>query len=862
LTPKTDTSALKAPFLWFIHLVNAFLPQKKMRFTLSFLFTLLLGSSAFAQLLSPDEFLPHRLGEHFTPHEMQVDYVRHLAANSPLIKLQPYGVSNQKRPLQLAFISSEANLARLEAIRQNHLRRAGLLEGATDPKLDLSIMWISYTVHGNEPAGNESGLRVLHKLVNPANTQIQEWLKNTLVIIDPCLNPDGNSRYTHWYRNMAGSTPNPNPQAREHQEPWPGGRVNHYCFDLNRDWAWQTQAETRQRLLKYNEWMPQVHVDVHEQGYSAPYFFPPAAQPYHKYITPFQREFQVTVGKNNAKYFNEKGWLFFTRDVFDLFYPSYGDTYPTYNGAVGMTYEQGGIGAGLAVTLQNGDTLTFKDRVEHHATAVLATIETVAQNGPALQKNFVEFFQRNRNNPPGQYKTFVIKASNARERLKGFCELLDRNKIQYGKAGKASTLNAFDYQTGKTTSVKVEPNDLIVSAHQSRGAMAQILLEPNAELVDSMTYDITAWSLPYAHGLEAYASTQRMDPDGAFTITPAAAINSATKPYAYLIPWRGMGNVRFLAAILKKGIKVRAAQEPFSVEGKSYPLGTLVLTEGDNRKFVGNLQQAITALAKQHDQEISSVGTGYVESGRDFGSSAYALLKKPNVAILSGEGTSNNEFGQVWHYFDQELQYPHTVLDANRLDRMDLSAYNLLIMPEGRYRFNDVVWEKISSWVNAGGRLIAIGDALNSLEGRKGFGLPNQTDTKEKPQSEDLTKLDDYGSQDRRAISSYIPGAIFKVKLDVTHPLAYGLAPTYFSLKTGDMHFPALKNGWNVGTIGPDLMVQGFAGKKAKESMKNTVVFGSENKGAGSVIYLVDNPLFRAFWETGKLVMGNAVFMP
>ena len=829
---------------------------------------LLVSSMGYGQLQSPDQFFPHKWGENFTPHEMRIDYYRHVAANSKNVVFQPYGYTNQQRLLQLAFVSTEANLAKLEAIRLNNLRRAGLLEGATDPSLDnLSIVWLSYSVHGNEAAGAESCLKVLYELVNPQNTTSKEWLKNTLIILDPCINPDGNSRYIHWYRNVAGTTPNPSPNAREHQEPWPGGRVNHYNFDLNRDWAWQTQAETRQRMVKYNEWMPQVHVDVHEQGPNSPYYFAPAAQPYHRYITQWQRDFQVQIGKNNARYFDQEGWLYFTKEVFDLLYPSYGDTYPMYNGAIGMTYEQGGIGAGQAITLRNGDTLTLKDRVMHHYTASMATIETSSKNTAQLNKNFSDFFNRARTNPPGQYKSFVIKATNARERLKTFCELLDRNHIKYGKAGKTSSLNAYDYQTGKNITLKVEPNDLVVSAFQTRGTMAQILLEPAAELVDSLTYDITSWALPYAHGLESYASTQRLDPDGAFTFSTNTPPSNA-KPYAYLAVWRGSSNVKFLAAILKKGVKVRYAQATFSVEGKSYARGTLLITEGDNRKMSPAYRQVVESAARQFDQELSTVSTGFADGGSDFGSSSYSFIQRPEVAILSGDQTSNNEFGQVWYYFDQELQYPHTVLDANRLDRIDLSAYNTIVMPEGRYRLTDPIVEKLSAWVNAGGRLIAIGDALPALQDRKGFGLTryaNDDDKKKAERAADeaalAARLLDYAGEERRAQSSSIPGAIFKVKIDNTHPLGFGLSDTYFSLKTNDLAYAPLKGVHNVGTIGGQLMVSGFAGAKAKEKQKNTVVFAQEQKGAGAVVYLVDNPLFRAFWENGKLVMGNAVFM-
>lgn len=812
------------------------------------------ASMLLGQLKSPDAFLPHKLGEQFTPHEMLVQYVQHVAANSPNVRLSEYGRTNEERPLLLLFVSTPANLARLEQIRENNLRRAGLLDGQPDSGLEPAIVWISFNVHGNEAAGSESSMAVLHALADPSNARTQAWLKNTLVILDPCINPDGQTRYTNWYRTVSNRIPDVRPEAREHQEPWPGARTNHYYFDLNRDWAWQTQAESRQRMARYNDWLPHVHVDMHEQGYNAPYYFAPAAQPYHEFITPWQRNFQVSIGKNNARYFDQNGWLYFSREVFDLLYPSYGDTYPTYNGAIGMTYEQGGIGAGRAVQLRNGDTLTLYDRVAHHTTTALATVEISSQHAHELNTEFQGFFQKARTNPPGANKTYIVKASNPTERLRAFCALLDRNRIQYGKAGKAATLSAYNYQNGQTTSLKVEAGDLIVSAFQPRGVMTQVLLDPEAVVVDSVTYDITSWSLPYAYGLETYATAQRLDPAGKFELPVPAALIADTRTYAYLLPWNALNHARFLAAVLQTGVKVRFANEPFEIEGKSYARGTLVMTRGDNRK-VENFDQVLVGLAAQHQQALVPVQTGFAASGRDFGSSSYSLIQTPRIAVLSGDQVFGNEFGQVWYFLEQDLKYPLTILDINRFERSSLEGFNVLILPEGRYRLSEAAWNKINTWVSNGGRLIAVGEATSALE-RSGFGLTGREEKKTGVEDALLS----YGDDERRQISSSIPGAIFKVRLDTSHPLAYGMSPDYFSLKTGTLAFNYLKGGWNVGTIGKELMVSGFAGAGARETQKNTLVFGVEPKGSGSVIYLVDNPLFRAFWENGKFLFSNALF--
>ncbi len=810
-----------------------------------------------AQLQSPDLFLPHKLGATFTPHHLLVEYVRHVAENSPNVQLVEYGRTWEGRPLLLAFVSKPENLAQLEAIRENNLRRAGLLAGEPDPAFDRALVWLSFSVHGNEAAGSESAMAVLHELADPNNRRTQPWLDSTVVIIDPAINPDGYSRYTHWYRGIAPPTPNPAPETVEHREPWPGGRTNHYYFDLNRDWAWQTQQESRHRIEQYAQWLPHVHVDVHEQGYNNPYYFAPAARPYHSYITQWQRDFQYTVGKNNARYFDREGWLYFTRERFDLFYPSYGDTYPTYNGAIGMTYEQAGIGAGRAVLTDNGDTLTLYDRIRHHQTTALATVEVSARNAGALIRNFGAYYRQARNNPEGRFKSFIISGNNPPERLRAFTALLDRNHIQYGRVGRATSIRAFDYRSGGQSTIDVDRSDLVISAYQPRSVLAQILLEPEAELEDSLTYDITAWSLPYAYGLEAYASSERLfvEPD---TETPTARPEFQPDAYAYLAHWRGLDNARFLSSLLNAGLTVRYATSAFTVEGQSFDPGALVITRADNRHR-GELAKVLRKLAAEHRQELISVQTGFADQGPDLGSNAMVIIEKPEIALLHGEPTSAYSCGQIRYFLERDLGYPCGLLTIEALSDLEPGRYNTLILPEGYYRWEEKTLERLSDWVSAGGRLIAIGYANRYLLGRQGFELSLKPGAA--PENNEEEPQLDYAGQERRDISSMIPGAIFKVNIDPTHPLAFGQSDLYFSLKTNELAFEPLNRGNNVGLLGDeDNVASGFAGYQAREKLKNTLVLGRQQRGEGDLVYWIDNPLFRAFWENGKFFFSNALF--
>lgn len=819
----------------------------------------ILTPAARAQLLSPDEFLPHRLGEQFTPHHLLVRYFEHVAAQSARVVLQHYGTTYEGRPLIAAIVSSPDNIARLEDIRLNNLRRAGLVPGTPDPDDQTAIVWLSFSVHGNEAAGSESSMGVLYELARPDNAEATRWLQNTVVILDPSLNPDGYARYTHWYRSVSERWPNPDPQAREHHEPWPGGRVNHYLFDLNRDWAWATQVETRQRLEIYHQWMPHIHADLHEQGYNNPYYFAPAAQPYHTYITPFQVEFQEVIGRNHARYFDKYGWRYFTREVFDLLYPSYGDTYPTFNGAVGMTYEQAGHSrAGRAIFLENGDTLTLADRVRHHMTTALSTVEVASRDAARLTRAFADYFAEAEQEPPGKWKTFVIKADNPPAKLLHLTTLLDRHRIRYGTATTKERTEGYDYATGQRTEVTVAPGDLVISARQPKGILVQVLFEPEPELVDSLTYDITAWALPYAHGLQAIALNQQVPASPGFRpkVTPRQTL---TQPYAWLIPWNSLESAQVLAALLRHNVQVRFAEKPFSIDGRHWDAGTLAVMRADNEDHAELEAHVAEVAARFPHTEVVPVASGMVSSGSDFGSATWRLVRKPRIALVGGEGTWANAFGHAWYVFEQELEYPITVVRVKQLAQLDLSDFNLIVLPDGFFQLDEQQLQTLQQWLRRGGRLIALGRANKALAGKPGFALKRLGNAQDDQERTDR-RTARFEDRIRDAISESIPGAVYKLQLDNSHPLGFGMPEYYFSLKTSEARYALLDHGWNVAYIDDAPQTVGFVGWRLRQKMKQTLVYGVENKGRGAVIYMVDNPLFRAFWEQGKLLFCNAVF--
>lgn len=817
----------------------------------------------FAQVQSPEQFLGYKIGERFTPHWRIVEYFKHVAASTPgMVKLQQYGQTYEGRPLVVAFISSAANIANLENIRSNNLALANNSgNSATITTNAPAIVWLSYNVHGNEASSSETSMMALHALVDPANAQTKSWLHNTVVVLDPCLNPDGRDRYVNWYNSVVGAAPNPNLDAREHNEPWPGGRSNHYNFDLNRDWAWQTQIETRQRVALYNQWLPQIHVDFHEQYINSPYYFAPAAEPFHEVITPWQRSFQEVIGRNNARYFDQQGWLYFTRELFDLLYPSYGDTYPTYNGAIGMTYEQAGHSrAGLAARTESGDTLTLYDRALHHFTTTMSTLEVASQNAAKLVSEFHKFFNGAVTKGVGEYKSYIIKYNDTdAERISGLVELLRKNDIRYGK-GKSATMRGYNYDNGKEESFSVTGNDIVVPAQQPKSALVKVLFEPKSHLSDTATYDITAWSLPYVYGVKSYATSQRIEISAADTAKSISG-NSTADPYAYVIRWNGMPAVKLVSQLLQKGIKIRFNEQPFEAGKEQFGRGSIIILKTSNQ-YYPNLWATVRSLANSYHVQLTPVSSGFVDKGYDFGSSRVQLLNKRRVAVLTGEGVNSGAVGEIWHFFDQQINYPVTLINASDFSRIHLNDYDVLVLPDGNYRFlsDKASTEQFRNWISGGGNVVALQGAVAQLAKQEWSIKPKK---EEETDSKDIYEpLRRYEARERDELMNITPGSIFKVELDNTHPLAFGYPGHYYTLKQDDNIYDFIKEGgWNVGVIKKNQQVAGFVGSRLQKRLQDGLLFGVQNIGNGNITYLADDVLFRSFWENGKLMFSNAVFL-
>ncbi len=830
------------------------------------------AADAAGPLLTPAQFLGYELGARFTPQADVSRYAAHVVAHSPgQMKLVRYGQTYEHRPLEVVEIASKENFGKLDEIAHNNRRLASLESGTASRQLP-AVAWLSYNVHGNEAVSSEAVMAVLYDLANAKDAEVQKWLQNTVVLVDPCVNPDGHDRYVNWYNRVHNQTPNASPYSWEHREPWPGGRYNHYYFDLNRDWAWQTQQESRQRIALYTQWMPAVHADFHEMGPNNSYYFSPAAKPFHADITPFQRKFQGVIGDYNEKVFDKNNWLYFTREVYDLFAPTYGDTWPSFNGAIGMTYEQGGGGpAGLRYGRTDGDTLTLTQRIAHHHAASRATIQATAEHHDELLREFETYFTTAKTKPGGEYKTFVIAAGNDPGQLRNFTQYLDRQEIKYGFAPKKVNAKGFNYISNKTETIQIEPRDLVVSMYQPKSTLVKVLFEPRPKLEDSLTYDITAWALPYSFGVKAYALTGQLAATStapAPTMVKGSAAATST-PYAYLARWNSLQDVRFLSRLLQQKVKVRFAEKAFEAEGQKYQPGTLVITRTGNEGLGAKFDQLVRAQADSAGTVVQAVKSGFSTTGGDLGSGSVHFVKAPTVALVAGQGTDATAFGEVWHFFEQQLGYPITVLGTDYLSTVPLNKFDVLILPDGNYAdvYPERALENLKTWVRGGGKLIAMEGAARFLADKRDFLLKTRpagdsAATGKTTRTNPYRALRRYGDAQRRTLEEQAQGSIYRVALDNSHPLAFGYGDTYYALVRNPLGYKFLpQGGWNVGVIKKNSYAAGFTGKQAQPQLVDTFVLGAQDLGRGQVVYLGDNPLFRAFWQSGKLLFGNAVFL-
>ncbi|HEU4456525.1 MAG TPA: M14 family metallopeptidase, partial [Longimicrobium sp.] len=717
-----------------------------------------------------------------------------------------------------------------------------------------AVVYFSYGVHGNESSSSEAAMWTAWDLAREA-PEVRGVLDSVVVIIDPVTNPDGRDRYVSWYGSVRGMRPDPDPQAREHREPWPGGRFNHYLFDLNRDWSWATQAETRARLATWWRWNPQVHVDFHEMFYNSSYFFFPAAAPINPIYPAHVLEWGKRFGAANARAFDAQGWAYYTGEAFDLFYPGYGDSWPSLTGAVGMTYEQAGhSAAGQAIVRADGDTLTLHDRAQHHRTSGQATLRTTAQGKSRL---LTEYADAARTAGAGEQDFLLVPGEDV-SRVEALVAHLRRQGVEVERAGSGFSARTTAYP-GFAARSAFPAGTYRVRARQPLGRLAITLLQPETKLEAEYSYDVSAWSLPYAYGVAAYRLAPGWGGGGWSSVpAPVATVSDRAAPapaYGYLVA-PGEGASAALLRFLEGGGRARVLVKPSTFGGRRWPAGTwFVPTRGNDSLQVRATRAGLGAYA-------ASVATGLSEEGIDLGSENVVPVKQPRVAVVSGQGVSATSFGAMWFYLEQELGLRFDVVQGSDLGSIDLAEYDVVVLPDAGPAAIRGADEVLKTWINRGGRLVAIGGGAGVAAGL--------AEIKMREGSRDTSRarlLAGREERERQEWRQEVPGAILPATLDPAHPLAFGAgldgAPnrTYVLHQGNDVFEPA--TGVEAVAYFPANLSR-ISGVISPENLKNLsegAWLVTKRMGQGSVVLFADDPLFRLFWRSTQPLYVNAVLL-
>ena len=831
---------------------------------------------------SPEQFLGYDLGSEYTLHSDVVRYLQRLDQLSKRITLHKYGETYEGRGLYYAVITSEENQSIIDRLRNNN-RRLSHPDSLNNTSADLLIskqpvtVWLSYNVHGNEPSSSEAAMQAAYRLVAAGDAETQSMREDAITIIDPMLNPDGRDRYVFWYKSAKSHVLNTDPADYEHDEIWPGGRTNHYWFDLNRDWVWLVHPESRGRIAAYQEWMPQVHLDLHEQGFNSNYFTMPGTTPRNHELPDDYEKWADTFGQGVIDQFDKHNINYATREAFDFFYPGYGSSYPSLMGGIGMLAEQGGHSrGGRAVETDDEYVLTLRQRIFDHYTNSIATVRTSVQNREALLGYFRNAFSESARN--GEVAAYIIP-DNENDYTYELIDIMLKHGVQVERAAQDFTIrDAYSYWDGRPERRNFSRGDFLIKTDQPKHIFVNTILKRQMTIKDSVMYDMSTWSAPLAYNLDAAWSGDEVDvATSTVTDSPAygAGVENANASYAFVVDWHQRHAPRALARLWEEGYRVRSAREPFTYNGRTYERGSLIVLVGRNYDKKGEIAEDIQRIAEEARVRIVGFNTGRMDSGIDLASRDSQPVSQPKVALMVDRPFSAYTAGQIWFLFDRWTEFGISRLRSDNLEDGVLNDYDVIIMPGAWGGLSSLLDSSatahLKDWVRRGGTLVATeGTAEYLTKDRSGF-----TDVELAQLEKEGTEDDDGESVDPAAYTRYearedssglrrIPGTAFKGMIDNSNPLAFGLPERIYSLKFSDESLVPATNWQTVGYYLKDadqVLASGYSSQENLEKSAGNAFAGVVNMGSGKVIFLLDNTQYRMFWVGPARMMQNAVML-
>ncbi|WP_333606975.1 M14 family zinc carboxypeptidase [Arsukibacterium sp.] len=809
-------------------------------------------------VITPEQVLGFAVGDWHARHDQIERYFEQLAEQSPRATLQVIGYSHERRPLLQLVISSPENLQRLEQIRQQHLAQAkGEAPLADDAPV---VIWLGYGVHGNEPSAANAALVLAHYLAAVDTHEVQQWLSQAVILIQPSLNPDGHDRFALWANMHRGAMPVADPQHREHIEPWPNGRPNHYWFDLNRDWLLLQHPESQARIAQFHHWLPNVLGDFHEMGTNSTYFFQPGIPSRNYPLTP-ERNFELTriLAEFHAAAFDAQGQLYYTEESFDDFYVGKGSTYPDVNGSVGILFEQASSRGHLQESIHG--VISFADTIKNQFTASLSTIRgSVAHRQDLLsyQQGFYRSAMQQARSD--KIKGYIISEAEDYSRLTMLLDILQQHQIISYPLHRDWQYEQQQFTAGSSYFIPLQ---------QPQYRLIKAAFSTQKSFNDNTFYDVSSWTLPYAFNIE-FKAVSREPARAALSSQPWQASDAAVSTpiaagaYAYAFSWHDQQAPVLLQALLAEGLVVRAAMGDFSAQTstgiKSFKAGAMMMPSGLQQH--SNWFERLSAISQRFPLEISAITTGLTATGSDLGSHNFTPVNLPQVLLIAGPGVNSTEAGEVWYNFERLAGISPTLAEPQRLGRLNLSRYSHIILPDGNYnQWQEAEITSLRQWVQQGGILWGHKRAAAWLSDAKLLQAGVW-------QSNDMNSLIPQAGlryQDRELLAGRqrIAGAIFRAELDNSHPLTFGISSNSLPLfKNSNMLLqPSSRPFVNVALYAQQPHLAGYTAEEYIPRIAQGAALIAHNLGQGKVIAMTDNPVFRGYFVGSSRLLVNAIYL-
>ena len=793
---------------------------------------------------TPESVIGYQVGKWHVTHDKLIQYMEVLAKSSDRITIEKRGVTYEDRPLILLTITSKENHQNIDKIKKEHKK---ISDGnKMDDYKDLPvIIYQGFSIHGNEASGSNASLLLAYYLAASKSDFVKDLLENSVILLDPSFNPDGLQRFAYWANTNRNMNLNPDPNDREYNEVWPGGRTNHYWFDMNRDWLPVQLPESRARIKSYNEWLPNILTDHHEMGTNATFFFQPGIPSRTHPLTPMlNQELTKRIADFHVKEFNAIGSLYYSEESFDDFYYGKGSTFPDINGGVGILFEQASS-RGHIQESANG-ILTFPFTIKNQFTAAISTLKA----GLNLREDLIEYqfnFYKDSREESSKLKNKGIIFGDSKDRNKTMylAEILDRHEIEFYHINKDLKHKGKLYKKN---------NAFIIPSNQKKSKLINAMFESRTKFKDSLFYDVSAWTFPLAFNLDY---DMNIDMNNAGEVGDYKILNQkiggVTKKtnYAYLMEWHEYNTPNVLDDILSNNMIAKVALKKFKIEGKTFDYGTILIPVFN--KEIENTYKFLDKIAKDNDITIHGVDTGMSE-GIDLGSNNFRRINKKKIALLVGDGISAYDAGEIWHLFDTRYNINITKLDVRNLSSADISKYTTIIMPNSK-GLNIKNSSKIKKWIEDGGTLVAYKNSIKWIE-RNELVKYNFKETDRTAKNINFEEKRNYfGAQ-------AIGGAIFNAKIDRTHPINFGFKNSSISLfRNSTIFIEADKDSYNNPIIYSDSpLLSGYVSKENLDNLKSTVPLKIDKVNKGRIISITDNTNFRAFWYGTNKLLVNAIY--